>query len=179
MSKLPADPGANGASIEPPPAAMPDKPAARPRDARQDRYAQTFANIVAVLMRDPNFRNLRLADLEWLVLPPVMAGQFKLGHAATQQEQGILVPMAVAVWARVSAVVDKGLSENLDKHVHLRPDQWASGDILWLMAVAGDPRVVPLFLKQLAETEFKDKEVKWRSREADGKVLIKTLSESV
>ena len=165
--------------MQPPPAAMPDKPAARPGDARQDRYAQTFANIVAVLMRDPNFRNLRLADLEWLVLPPVMAGQFKLGHAAAPQEQGILVPMAVAVWARVSAVVDKGLSENLDKHVNLRPDQWASGDILWLMAVAGDPRAVPPFLKQLAETEFKDKEVKWRSREADGKVVIKTLSESV
>ena len=179
MSKLPADPSANGARMQPPPAAMPEKPAARPGDARQDRYAQTFANIVAVLMRDPNFRNLRLADLEWLVLPPVMAGQFKLGHAAAPQEQGILVPMAVAVWARVSAVVDKGLSENLDKHVHLRPDQWASGDILWLMAVAGDPRAVPPFLKQLAETEFKDKEVKWRSREADGKVVIKMLSESV
>ena len=40
--------------------------------------AQTFAQIVAVLMRDANFRNLRLTDLEWLVLPPVMAGQFRL-----------------------------------------------------------------------------------------------------
>ncbi len=145
--------------------------------------AQTFAQVVGVLMRDPNFRNMRLADLEWLVLPPVMAGQFRLGHAMrpagkTQQGAGISVPVAVALWARVSPDIDKGLSEALDKPVHLRPNQWASGDILWLMAAAGDPRAKPHFLKQLAETEFKGQHVKMRLRGPDGKVVVKALGSS-
>src|SRR5262245_29491842 len=69
---------ANGVHPSQPAAAAPAaaKPATRPRDARQARFAQSFAQIVGVLMRDANFRNMRLADLEWLVLPPVMAGQF-------------------------------------------------------------------------------------------------------
>ena len=65
------------------------RPVTRPRDARQARMAQSFAQIVAVLMRDPNFRNMRLADLEWLVLPPVMAGQFRLAQVPMPQgDQG-------------------------------------------------------------------------------------------
>ena len=139
-------------------------------------------------MRDANFRNMRLADLEWLVLPPVMAGQFRLAQVpmpqgrakgqeagkspqvANAQEGGVLVPVAVALWARVSPEIDKGLSESLDKQVRLRPNQWASGDKVWLMAVAGDQRAVPKFLKQLAETEFKGQHVKMRLRGPDDKV---------
>ena len=156
--------------------------AAYPRTARQSRMAQAFAQIVAVLMRDPSFRNLALADLEWLVLPPVMAGQFKLGHAQARPpnaktEAGILVPVAVALWARVSPDIDKGLSEHLDKDVRLRPTDWASGDIVWLMAAAGDRRAIPLLLKQLHEAEFKDRHIKLRARGPHGKVLIKTLDQ--
>jgi cytolysin-activating lysine-acyltransferase len=136
-------------------------------------------------MRDPNFRKMRLADLEWLVLPPVMAGQFRLAHAPSptgrskskggEEEGGILVPVAVALWARVSAAIDKGLSEDLDKPVRLGPGDWASGDNAWLMAVAGDKRAVPKFLEQLAKTEFKGQRVKMRLRGPDDKVVVKTL----
>ena len=184
MNKSAPGPDANGASTPKGEAAKAARAAVRPRDARQARMAQTFAQIVAVLMRDPNFRNLRLADLEWLVLPPVMAGQFRLGHAArpagtgTAQQGGISVPVAVALWARVSPQLDKGLAENLDKQVRLRPNEWASGDNLWLIAAAGDPRAVPPFLKQLAQTEFKDKRMKMRLRGPDGNVVVKTLGQA-
>jgi cytolysin-activating lysine-acyltransferase len=146
--------------------------------------AQTFAQVVAVLMRDPNFRNLRVADLEWLVIPPIMAGQFRLAHGVTQpgagkaEQGGIAVPVAVALWARVSPAIDKAFSENLDKPMQLRPNQWASGDILWLMATAGDPRAVPPFLKQLGETTFKGQHVKMRMRGSDGKVVVRVLGQA-
>ena len=188
--------GKNGSTPQPPTATQEKKPIARPRDARQARFAQSFSQIVAVLMRDPNFRNMRLADLQWLVLPPVMAGQFKLAQVpipqgrakgqeagkapqgATAQEGGVLVPMAVALWARVSPEIDKGLSESLEKQVRLRPNQWASGDKVWLMAVAGDPRAKPQFLKQLAETEFKGQHVQMRLRGPDGKAVVKALGQA-
>ena len=158
----------------------------RPRDARQARFAQIFAQIIAVLMRDPKFRNLRLADLEWLVLPPVMAGQWRLAQAKPEQRgansettlsnNSMLVPVAVALWASVSPAIDKRLSEDLDKPLLLRPNEWASGDILWLVAVAGDQRAVPTFLRQLRENEFKTRSVKLRSRGTDGKVVVTNLS---
>jgi cytolysin-activating lysine-acyltransferase len=180
-----AAPDGNGANTPQAPAAAAKL---RPRDARQARFAQSFAQIVAVLMRDRNFRNVRLADLEWLVLPPIMAGQFRLAQAPSPlgrdkgkeggAEGGVLVPVAVALWARVSASIDKGLSENLDKAVRLKAGDWASGDNVWLMAVAGDQRAMPTFLKQLAETEFKGQRVKMRLRDADNKVVVKTLGQS-
>jgi hemolysin-activating ACP:hemolysin acyltransferase len=159
--------------------------AKRPAEARQARFGQAFSQIIAVLMRDQNFKNMRIADLEWLVLPPVMAGQFRLAHMPApprpgQQpkpgdKSGVLVPVAVALWARVSPQIDKGLSENLDKPVRLRANQWASGNIVWLMAVAGDRRAIPKFLEQLKEKEFKGQEVKMRANAGEGKVVVKTL----
>jgi cytolysin-activating lysine-acyltransferase len=194
----------NGAAGPPPPPATAvqaaPRTAIRPRDARQARFAQSFAQIVAVLMRDPGFRSLRLADLEWLVLPPVMAGQFSLAQAPSPlgrvkgkeggqeagqeagreggKEGGVLVPVAVALWARVSDAVDKALSESLDQPVRLRPADWAAGDNIWLMAVAGDQRAVPKFLEQLAHTEFKGRRVKMRVRGPDNAVVVKTLGPS-
>ena len=184
--KTPATDG-NGAGRSQP--AQAKAAANRPRDARQLKFAQNFAIVVAVLMRDPNFRKMRLADLEWLVLPPLMAGQYRLaqapsplarakGKAAGAQDGGVLVPVAVALWARVSDTIDKQLMDNLDAPMRLGPGDWASGDNVWLIAVAGDKRAVPTFLDQLAKTEFKGKRVKMRLKGPDNKVVVKTLGRS-
>lgn len=153
----------------------------RPRDLRQLRMAQSFSQVVAVLMRDPVYKNLRLSDLETMVLPPIMAGQFRVAHAATHQgkkQTSPFVPIAVALWARVSPAIDKKLSEQLDKPMQLPANAWASGDICWLITVAGDPRAVPKFLEQLQEKEFKGQQVKLRARDKDGKVVVRTLGKA-
>jgi hemolysin-activating ACP:hemolysin acyltransferase len=174
--------------------------ATRPRDARQLRLGQSFAQVVAVLMRDRNFRQMRLADLEWLVLPPLMAGQFRLaqmpalqrGTAGSTQpgvqgstlasdkgkDGGMLVPVAIVLWARVSGAIDKQLSEDLDKMVRLGPGDWASGENVWLMAVGGDRRVLPKLLEQLAKDEFKGQRVKMRVRGPNNTVVVRTLGQS-
>jgi cytolysin-activating lysine-acyltransferase len=159
--------------------------AVRPAERRQARFGQSFAQIMAVLMRDQNFKNMRIADLEWLVLPPIMAGQFRLAHMPAPprpgepprpaDKGGMLIPVAVALWATVSPQIDKALSENLDKPIRLKTSQWASGNIIWLMAVAGDRRAIPKFLEQLKEKEFKGQDVKMRVNAGDGKVAVKTL----
>jgi cytolysin-activating lysine-acyltransferase len=174
--------GANKAQLRPEVAAT--KTAIRPRDARQLRFGQSFAQVVAVLMRDRNFSQMRLADLEWLVLPPIMAGQFRLAQMPVAQgnakgkDGGVLVPVAVALWARVSAAIDKQLSESLDKTVRLGPGDWASGDNVWLMAVGGDRRAIPKFIDQLAKTEFKGQRVKLRMRGPDNTVVVRTVGQS-
>ena len=173
--------GKNGST---PQSAASARKASPPGDVRQLRLAQSFAQVVAVLMRDPGYKNLRVTDLEWLVLPPIMAGQFRLAHttrpkaAGEVKQGGILIPVAAALWARVSPQVDKALLETLDKPVQLSSDAWTSGDITWLLAVAGDRRATPAFLKQLQENDFKGKQVKMRLRSPDGRLVISDLFQS-
>jgi hemolysin-activating ACP:hemolysin acyltransferase len=158
------------------------KPAVRARDVRQARFAQAFAQVVAVLMRDPNFRKLKIADLEWLVLPAIMSGQYELAHARLPQgdekaqEHAPLVPAAVALWATVSPAIDKRLSEETEKRMLLRANEWASGNIPWLIAAGGERRAVPQFLRQLSESRFKGQQVKLRAI-SNGKVVVRTLAE--
>ena len=172
---------ANGAAT--PPAAR--IPAAQPGATRQARYADAFSNIVGVMMRDEGFGSLRLRDLEWLVLPPVMSGQWRLGQASAEalgeksagaDAKRTMLPSAAVLWATVSPAVDKRLTEDLDQPIKLRADEWVSGDIVWLIVAAGDKRVVPKFLRQLAGTEFKGKPVKMRVAGPDGKVVVRVLN---
>lgn len=175
-------------------------PQVRPREARQARFARSFAQVVAVLMRDPNFRTMPLADLEWLVLPAVMSGQFRVAEApaslgpdkatdkATDKARdkapdkaktgGVLVPVAVALWARVSGEIDKALAGSLDRPVRLKPHQWASGEHVWLVAVAGDRRAVPKLIERIASTELKGQRIKMRVKGTGNTVVVKTLGEA-
>ena len=45
------------------------------------------------------------------------------------------------------------------------------------MAVAGDQRAMPTFLRQLGETEFKGRPVKMRTRGPEGKIVVRTLAQ--
>jgi len=171
-------------------------PQIRPREARQARFARSFAQVVAVLMRDPNFRTMPLADLEWLVLPAVMSGQFRVAEAPASlgpgkgpdkaadkapdktRTGGVLVPVAVALWARVSGEIDKALAGSLDQPVRLKPHQWASGEHVWLVAVAGDRRAVPKLIEQIARTDLKGQRIKMRVKGTGNTVVVKTLGEA-
>ena len=166
----------------------PAKTLTRPSDARRERMAQSFANIVGVLMRDPGFKNLRLADLEWLVIPAILSGQWRLAQgaarptksdtASAEEKASMYVPVATALWASVSPEIDKRLSENLDKPLTLRPNEWLSGQHIWLIAVAGDRRYLRKFLTTLADSDFKGKTVKMRVNDPDGKVVVRQLTDA-
>jgi hemolysin-activating ACP:hemolysin acyltransferase len=147
---------------------------ARRRAAAAVRHSLAFAQIVSILMHSPRYRHYTLGDLEWLVLPPLLSGQCSVAEAKSK-ENGTSVPVAVALWASVSADVDRRLTENLTTPIRLRPDEWRSGDILWLIDAVGDRRVVPGLLKQLADNTFKGREIKVRGRGEGGKVEVKSL----
>jgi cytolysin-activating lysine-acyltransferase len=178
MSLNPARPGQSGA------ATVDGTPVTQTAGAGRTVFAQRFASVVAVLMQDPNFRQLRLADLEWLVLPPIVAGQCRLGNQprpvakdASTTGNVRLRPVAVALWASVSDQVDARLAMTLDKPVVLSAAEWTGGKNLWVMAIAGDPRALPAFIGQLEKQDFKDKTAKVRARILKGQTQVLTLSE--
>ena len=168
----PATPAAAAASEAT--AGGPASEEARRRAAAAVRHSLAFAQIVSILMHSPRYRHYTLGDLEWLVLPPLLTGQCSVAEAKSK-ENGASVPVAVALWASVSADVDRRLTENLNTPIRLRPDEWRSGDILWLIDAVGDRRVVPGLLKQLADNTLKGREIKVRGRGEGGKVEVKNL----
>jgi hemolysin-activating ACP:hemolysin acyltransferase len=158
------------------PAAQPELPAeelAR-RAAISKRLAGAFGEIVSVLMRSGGHRTQMLMDLEWLVLPALSTGQFSIADAQSKSV-GYSLPVGVALWARVSPEVDKRLASNLDQPVRLKPDEWTSGDIYWLVEAVGDSRVIGPMLKGLSEREWKGKQVKFRARNEQGKGVVKVI----
>jgi len=175
-------------------APQPTLPGAVPRPApsaaaRQGTATSAFANIVAVLMRDPGFRNLRLADLEWLVIPPLVAGQWRIAEGivdapgtaprAGVSTASVRLPVAVMLWAMVTPAVDQRLMQDLDKPLQLRPEEWSGGDHPWLIAAAGNRQSIASLLDQLAADDFKGKPVKFRGNGPDGSVTIQTLPAGV
>jgi hemolysin-activating ACP:hemolysin acyltransferase len=147
---------------------------AQRRAAIAIRQSLAFAQIISVLMRSSHYKHYTLADLEWLVLPPLLTGQFSVAEAAPK-DGGARFPVAVALWASVSVEVDQRLSENLTAPIRLRPDEWKSGNILWLVDAVGDGRIVPALLKQLGETVWKTAEIKMRVVSEAGRPQVKTL----
>lgn len=136
--------------------------------------AAAFGEIVSLLMRTPNYKHLMLSDLEWFVVPAVASGQFSLAEAQSKSS-GITQPMGVVLWARVSPEVDQRLHENLDQPIKLKPGDWTSGDILWLIEAAGEARVIEALVKRMRETIWAGRTVKLRARGPDGKAAIGTL----
>src|SRR5262245_24876259 len=72
------------------------------------RQSVAFAQIVSVLMRSPRYRHYTLGDLEWLVVPALKTGQWRVVGAQSKQNR-VSFPVAVALWARRSREVDKKL----------------------------------------------------------------------
>lgn len=150
-----------------------EPPAARTKISPQEaQFAIAFTRIVSVLMRSQPYRQASLADLEWLVLPPIMAGQFAILDA---QIRGQAVPVAVALWAFVSPEVDQRLSQNLEHPIRLAPHEWRSGDVLWLVDAIGDGKALPQILASLQQTAFKGRDAKMRTVSATGARVVQTL----
>lgn len=158
------------------------------RETKQAQFAQAFSGIVAVLMRDANYRDLKISALEHLVVPAVLSGQWRLAHAPApsaaarsnvETDKIPMVPVATALWASVSDEVDRKLTESLDKRLVLSAGEWCSGSNLWLIAMAGSEDALPKLIRQLREEYFKDKRVKLCARDGEGKPFTTTLDKIV
>lgn len=137
------------------------------------RMAAALGEVVSVLMQSPRFNRLPLADLAWLVMPPLAAGQFVIADAQ-QKSVGFTVPVGVVLWATVSAEVDQRLSA-FEQPMRLKPEDWKSGDILWIMIAEGDQRVLSGLVQRLRQSVLKGRPIKVRAQGADGKLQVQVL----
>jgi hemolysin-activating ACP:hemolysin acyltransferase len=156
--------GANGAGVT--------EKVRRQAAAMQNSF--TLAQVIGVLMRSKLYRQVTLADLEWLVIPPLLAGQFRIGEVK-MNDSDATIPATLVLWASVSPEVDQRLMQTESPPLRLAPDEWKSGDILWVTHAVGEPRFLRQLLRKLAETTFKGREVKVFGRDKEGKPTVHRL----
>ena len=133
-----------------------------------------LGEVISVLMRTQQFRDLPLSKIEAVVAPAVLTGQYLVAESQANQN-GIIAPLAAVLWASVSSEVDSRLSK-LDQPFRLAPDEWKSGAIPWLVLMAGDRRVMNPMLKQLHEKILRGRPLKMRLKGKDGKETVGTFS---
>ena len=137
-------------------------------------FAASIGDMVVVLSRSPAHKHYSLADIEWMVLPPIMAGQFYIAEAM-HKEHGFRVPIAAFTWAFVSEEVDRRLAQQgAGSRARLRPDEWKSGEIAWLIDAVGSAEGVKAGLRWLKDGPFKEASLKLRT-EGSGKGRVETL----
>lgn len=145
------------------------------RTAAARHASATFGEIVTLLMRTPEYKSLPLGELETLVVPPLRSGQVSVATAQFKNA-GVTAPVGAILWARVSEEVAVRLAAQAGEAIHLAPDDWKSGDIIWVVASAGEGRVLSEMLKQLSSRDWAGKEVRIVVRPKDGKPTVATLA---
>ncbi len=160
---------------------------------RSKMVSASFGEMVTLLMKSPHYRHYSLADLEWLLIPPLMTNQFLVVEAQVKPPAndkdaegeepgektlpaGVRIPVGLALWAKVSPEVDAKLSQNLEAPVKLRPDEWRSGEINWLIEVIGDQQIMAGLYNKLKADVFKGQKFKVRAQDKEGKRLVQEVS---
>lgn len=98
---------------------------------------ESFGKVVMAMMMLPRYRHQTVADLQHLVLEPLIRDRIALAHSAKADPEASDIA-GVAIWASVSEEVDASIREQVRAGtfpVRLKPEEWNSGSINWLLDV--------------------------------------------
>ncbi len=144
---------------------------ARRRAASIRQVHAAFGQIVGLLMRAPNFRSMPLSNLESLLLPALVKGQYLIAEKQ-QQENGFSVPVAALVWALVSDDIDQKMSQSQGRSINLKATDWRSGENAWITTAIGDKALLAPLIDRLRKTALKGRKVKFFSATPEGARLV-------
>lgn len=146
------------------------------RELKAAYRSAAFGDIVSILMRSPRHKQMPLETLRVFVVPAIANQQFLLAKVKPQNNPNAdSAPAGVALWARVSEAVDRRLRAGDKETVRLKPDEWASGNILWLVDLVAPAQLVPAMLKDLDEKVARGLPMNVQVRSKDGASQIGTL----
>ena len=125
-----------------------------------------LGEITWLLSQSKIHKNLFISDLEWMVMPSILLEQFRIFYGPES-------PAAVALFAFVSKEADQRLREGASR---LRPDEWKSGDIPWLIELVAPFGAEAEILTDLAGSVFDGKGFHFHSTR-NGKRVVESFNE--
>jgi cytolysin-activating lysine-acyltransferase len=147
------------AGAVPPPADGAATPAAIvPADA-------VLGQVVWLMLQMPAFRHVFLADLEWMVLPPILLNQFRLLRDGNRI-------VAFAAWASLSEEAEARLQQ---PNPRLSPAEWKSGDRLWLVHLFAPFGHTKAALEDVRTTALAGKRFSLHQTNIDGTRIVQTI----
>jgi hemolysin-activating ACP:hemolysin acyltransferase len=137
--------------------------------------SSAIGEMVLLMSRDPAHKHYSFADIEWKILPPIMAGQYFI---ADEEEPKFRTRRATAMvtWACVSDELDARLRSEADgREARLKPIDWTSGEHVWLVDITGTRDGIETALTAIHNGALKGKTVNVPARGQDGKLKIVAL----
>jgi cytolysin-activating lysine-acyltransferase len=140
-----------------------DPEVAKKLAAVRSQVRESFGKVVMALMMTPRYRSQTLADLQHLVLEPLIRDRVAIAYPSNPDETALADMAGFAIWANVSDEVDARIREQIANGVfpiRLKPEEWTSGNINWLFdVIAADQRattsVVANFKQVLKEGQLR------------------------
>ena len=119
-----------------------------------------LGEVTWLLSQSPTHKHFAIGDLEWLVMPAILLEQFRVFHGPKQ-------PLGFALWASFSEEAEKRFKEQVaaGRGARLRPDDWRSGDRLWLIELVApfatpENKLNEAMLADLIDNVFKGRKFK-------------------
>jgi len=122
-----------------------DPEIARKLAAVRSQVRESFGKVVMAMMVLPRYRNQTIADLQHLVLEPLIRDRIAIAYSGGS-EDALADIAGLAIWASVSEEADARIREQIRAGtfpLRLKSEDWTSGDINWLIdVIAPDPKAV-------------------------------------
>lgn len=108
----------------------------------------SVGQVVLATMNLPRYRHQTMADLTSLFVAPLMRDRVAIARKVSKAPEGMAgadeeTVVGIALWATVSDAVDAKITEQIKAGVfpvRLGPDDWASGETVWLLDVVAHDR---------------------------------------
>lgn len=113
------------------------------------KVSEVLGEIVWLMSQSPLHKQFFISDLEWLAMTPILLQQFRLFYDKDK-------PIGVAFWATVNEEVEERLKVGTTR---LRPQDWKSGDRLWVVEVIAPFGGAEEMVKDLKAKVFAEREL--------------------
>jgi hemolysin-activating ACP:hemolysin acyltransferase len=105
----------------------------------RERVQISVGQAVLAMMNLPRYKGQSLADLNHLVIEPLLRDRLAIASAKSKSgdaEEGEAATAGIAIWASVSDGVDAKIREQIKGGAfptRMGPEDWASGEKIWLL----------------------------------------------
>lgn len=132
-----------------------------------------LGEIVWLMSQSAAHKSFFISDLEWFIMPPVLLKHFRLFYDTGDPKTGVEgKPIGVVLWASVNDEVAARLAQGGGK---MRPQEWTSGDQLWVVEVIAPFGGADAMVADLKEKVFPGRPIKALVLGADGNRAVRVV----